>query len=206
MTVSTGPSLLRAIGVASAVVGLFGCTMLSGADELSTCSGRECAPSRRGTIEEQDPTLPASSGTARKTDADVDDDAHGDSSGGKGGADADSGSVGNGGSGDTKGSEVACGSGSCGGSQPVCCVASSKQCIGDGDACGGVRVECGGREECGAGEVCCLHQATKKAACTPDANCTGSPRIIFCRTDADCPASLRCRPTGGSFSEHGACQ
>ena len=62
MTVSRRFSLVQALGIASAVVGLFGSRCSRGPTK-TTYNGERCPQSRPDAIEEQDPTLPTSSGT-----------------------------------------------------------------------------------------------------------------------------------------------
>jgi hypothetical protein len=200
---ATRRTWLEGLVAAFAGVALVGCTMLTGAEDLEAaaadCGGRRCTPqSRSETIDQKEQPLPGSKGkgTEKETTAD----------GGSGSASDQRGPLDGGGDAAAdKGDAVECGAGSCSGRKGVCCVSDTKTCIGDGDTCGGVRVECGGRESCGEGKVCCLDPGQNWAACASESDCGGS-RIVFCRTDADCPNALSCYPTGGSFSEHGACR
>ena len=187
--------MLRASGIGAAVVGLTACTMVSGADDLAVCQGKGCGPSSADPVEEQDTTLPKAPGKTPKKRGGPAEEAGPDASSSGGSSDA-------GGS----GVQVACGDTTCGGEKPVCCVSDQKTCLAANDACLGVRVVCGGAAECGAGEICCLDPSAQKAACAPVAACVGQSKVIFCRADADCPPSATCRVTGGSFSEHRACQ
>jgi hypothetical protein len=108
---------------------------------------------------------------------------------------------------------VECGATTCHGANAACCVGdqgNSKTCVDKGGACFGAVVECGGRANCGQGEVCCLSLSNGLggATCTAESACGGAPsggQMILCRSAADCLANQHCVATTGSFSDHMGC-
>jgi hypothetical protein len=184
---------LRIVVAATAVIGLVGCTMLSGAGDLVAGDEEpDIVRTRDSNEPERAKRKSAPSSTSPGTPASTGDDDDG----------ADAAEAGS----SSPGAPIECGSTTCDAAREVCCVGdgNAKSCIAKGGACGGAVVACGGRSNCGTGEVCCLNLTTASAACTADA-CTGQKQLIFCRTDADCRDGMKCVATGGSFAEHRAC-
>jgi hypothetical protein len=194
-----------------AMTGLIGCTLMSGADDLSVGNVSSNQVSAQETTPSKDkPKTPSK--TAKTDDTDVGTSGGKTSSGGNDGT-SSSGGTGSSSSGEpVSDNRVECGDTTCHGPKAACCVGSqgsTKECFELGGACGGAIIECGGRENCGGGQVCCLRLTNggspPHASCTAEDTCAGGEQFVFCRGDEDCPKGKVCAPTTGAFSDHKGC-
>lgn len=160
-----------------ATLALVGCTIVSGADDLTTCSGDACAgaPETRAARGE---AAEADGGAAAPSPADPARDA----------APA------------SKEEGVACGATVCSGDKPQCCLDGTATCVSSDQDCNGIRLSCDDPSDCSTGSVCCARLHRERATCMSRSACENGDDFVLCRTDADCPTGQHCSLNLGAIA------
>jgi hypothetical protein len=82
----------------------------------------------------------------------------------------------------------------CAGEKPYCCQYSDRRgaCVGANDTCGGRRLSCNSTDDCRNGDVCCADTAGSTTTCRPAGTCGGGSLHAVCDDANPCQGGQSC--------------